>query len=243
MTRAFAAVFVVALAASAAGTPPATITAFSGAAPGEPRPPWRALLVPRVKAPEFAFVADGEATVLRVRAVAAAGSLAHALDADPAQRPRLAWRWKVDRVVEKADLSRREGDDFAARVYVFFDMPVAELTLAQRARMELSRLVHGIDLPAAALCYVWDNRNPVGTSAWNPYSDQVRMIVVQSGAGRVGQWAAQARDVEADFRAAFGWPAAYPVPRLTGIALGADTDQTGESATAWFGDVRLEARP
>jgi hypothetical protein len=32
------------------------------------------------------------------------------------------------------------------------------------------------------------------------------------------------------------------VPRVTGIAIGNDTDQTGESATAWFGDFRLEAR-
>jgi hypothetical protein len=32
------------------------------------------------------------------------------------------------------------------------------------------------------------------------------------------------------------------VPRVTGIAVGNDTDQTGETVTAWFGDFRLEAR-
>ena len=42
-----------------------------------------------------------------------------------------------------------------------------------------------------------------------------------------------------DYRAAFG---PGPVPRVTGVAASSDTDQTLGSATAWFGDFRLEAR-
>jgi hypothetical protein len=46
--------------------------------------------------------------------------------------------------------------------------------------------------------------------------------------------------VAADFRAAFG--ADVALPPVSGIALGNDTDQTGEAVTAWFGDARFEAR-
>jgi len=61
------------------------------------------------------------------------------------------------------------------------------------------------------------------------------MIVLESGAARVSQWVHETRDVAADFRKAFGFPQG-PVPRITGIGASADTDQTGESVTAWFGD-------
>ena len=49
---------------------------------------------------------------------------------------------------------------------------------------------------------------------------------------------AEARDVAEDFRAAFGAAA----PAITGVAVSADTDQTQEKVTAWFGDLRLEPR-
>lgn len=196
------------------------------------------MTLPRVPPGEALLVADAAGAVLQVRAVAAAGSVAHALDADAAETPRLAWRWKIDRVVRGADMGRKEGDDYAARVYVTFDLPLGELPFAVRSRIRLARLLFGAELPTAALCYVWDNRHPEGHAAWNAYSDQVRMVVVRSGEARAGQWIAESRDIAADFRAAFGRPVGA-LPRISGVALSADTDQTGESVTAWFGDVTL----
>jgi hypothetical protein len=186
------------------------------------------------------LVADGGVTVLRSRAAAAGGTVAFALDASPAERPILSWRWKVDRVVAGANLSLKSGDDFAARVYVFFDLPVGELPASERVKAFLARAVWGESLPTAAICYVWDNRHPAGTSAWNPYTERVRTVVLRSGGP--GTWAEESRDLDADFRAAFGqqWP--KPTPRITGIAIGNDTDQTGETVTAWFGDFALGTR-
>ena len=82
-----------------------------------------------------------------------------------------------------------------------------------------------------------------GTTAWSPYTNRIRMVVVESGSARAGQWVEEARDLEADFRAAFGEQWGKPMPAVTGIAAGNDTDQTGESAIAWFGDFRLEPPP
>ena len=71
-----------------------------------------------------------------------------------------------------ADLARKSGDDFAARVYVFFDVPRDELPFGTRFKLKMLEILYGERLPTAAICYVWDNRHPVGTSRWNPYSDQ-----------------------------------------------------------------------
>jgi len=224
--------------AGLAAEPPA-VAAFSAQSPGSALPaPWRVLVPPRAKAASFALAGDAGVTVLRVHSEAAAGTAAHALRVDPAGRPTLAWRWKVDRVVDSADLAVKGGDDFAARVYVFFAVPAAELPLADRIRLAIARLVYGQALPGAAICYVWDNRHPVGASSWSPYTDRVRTVVLESGPARVGQWVDERRDLVADYRAAFG--ARAPLHDISGIAAGNDTDQTRESATAWFGDFRIE---
>ena len=214
---------------------------FSIMAAGELKMPWREMTLPGIKAARFTLVAEDWITVLRTHAEAAAGTAALAVEVDPHVTPMLSWRWKVDRVLERADMERKAGDDFAARVYVFFDLPLEELTFTQRMRIEVARLIYGREVPSAAICYVWDNRHPVGTIQPNPYSERVRMIVVESGASRAGQWTDARRNIEEDYRRAFETPAGKPVPRVSGIAVGADTDQTGESVSAWFGDLRLGA--
>ena len=161
--------------------------AFSALAPGTALPgPWRVLVPPRAKPPGIALVADGGVTVLRVRSQAAAGTAALPL-ADAPANATLAWRWKVDRVVASADLATKAGDDFAARVYVFFDVPADELSLGARVKLAIARLLYGEALPSTALCYVWDNRHPAGTAAWSAYTDRVRVVVLESGAARAGQ--------------------------------------------------------
>lgn len=237
------AVFLAVLLALAQASPPAADPApFSAMKPGAALPAgWLPLALPKIPAPAFALEADDGVTVLRSRAAAAAGTVAFALAHDVAARPVLRWRWKVDRVVARANLAERSGDDFAARLYVFFDVPLGTLPLAQRLKIFVARQLHGTAVPTAAICYVWDNTHPPGTSGWNPYTDRVRTVVLRSGGA--GAWADESRDLEADFREAFGAAWTGPVPRVTGIALGNDTDQTGETATAWFGDLRLGRRP
>jgi hypothetical protein len=222
---------------------PAVIAPFSGTEPGHALPAgWSLQLLPGKKAPEFTLVSEEGVTVLRVHSREAAGSAVHRLRADPRAQARLAWRWKVDHALAKAHFGLKEGDDFAARVYVSFDVPEASLPLTTRAKLKLAKLIYGADIPTAAICYVWDNRQPIGTSGWNPFSDRLRMVVLESGNARAGQWIAESRDVEADFRAAFGSSWKGPVPAITGVAVSADTDQTRETVNAWFGDLRLEER-
>ncbi|HUP30210.1 MAG TPA: DUF3047 domain-containing protein [Usitatibacter sp.] len=225
--------------AAAAAVMTSPIAPFSAAAPGAKLPEgWRSVGLRHVARAEPALVKDSDTTVLQLRAAAAVGSAVWRLDADPAITPILSWRWKVDRVVRDADLALKEGDDYAARVYVTFDVPLAELPFSTRARIVIARVLFGSELPSAALCYVWDNRHPIGTSAWNPYSDRVRMVVLRNGAAHVGEWVGEQRDVAEDFRAAFGGS----LPRVSGVAVSVDTDQTGDTVTAWFGDLALGPR-
>ncbi len=213
---------------------------FSSLAPGAALPAWLESVTfgGNAKPNQFALVADGGRTVLQVRSDASASGLARKLRVDPGTQPLLAWRWKASRLVEKGRLDAKEGDDFALRLYVTFDLDPATLPFGDRMKLSLARGIWGDHLPIAALCYVWDAVAAPGTIAPNAYTDRVRMVVVDSGPAQLGRWVARERDVAADFRAAFGQPA----PAVTSVIVSADTDNTGERAESWFGDVAFNAR-
>jgi hypothetical protein len=187
----------------------------------------------------YALVRDGGAVVVRADADASASGLVYRLDAPLAPRPRLAWRWKVADVVAGGDPRRKDGDDYAARVYVTFRYDPGRVSALERAKYGLAKQVNGEYPPHAGLAYVWDARLPVGTILPNAYTDRVRMIVVRSGTAEAGRWVEESRDVLEDYRRAFG----EEPPPVSGVAVMTDTDQTGARATAWYGDVRFLPAP
>ena len=59
------------------------------------------------------------------------------------------------------------------------------------------------------------------------------MIVVESGPERLNQWVSEERNVYEDYKKAFGEEPSL----ISGVAIMTDTDNTGESATAYYGDI------
>ena len=208
---------------------------FSKLSPGQAIPKdFRMVAYPQVKPNQFALVLDDGKTVLKVDSSNSAGSMAVPIALLGAQTSTtLQWRWKVDRILEKADMDDKLHDDHSARLYVFFDVPLESLSLAERTKIKLARSISGVEVPTAALIYVWDNKHRVGYTAWSPFTRQLRKVVLQSGPGAIGQWRQESRDVAADFKEAFGFDA----PAILGISVGNDTDNTDDRVTAWFGDV------
>lgn len=222
-------------------TADAGIEAFSrGVAGSHPAPPWRGTQLPKVpRETRYRLVEDGGVVVLEADANASMSGLVHPLSTDPRSTPILEWRWKVSGVPAQANFGTKQGDDFAARVYVLFDYDTAKLPLLTRLKLKLARALYGEAVPAAGLCYVWDARAPVGTTAWSPYTDRLRVIVVESGTSDAGRWKSVRRNVVEDYRAAFG----EDPPALSGVAIATDTDNTGSRLTAWYGDLELLSAP
>jgi hypothetical protein len=188
---------------------------------------------------QYSLVRESDGVVVHAHAEASASGLSHALHLDPKAYPILRWRWKIDRVVEHGEITRKHGDDYAARVYVTFDLDASRASLGERMRHRAGRLLFGDKLPGSGLCYVWDNRSATQTIVPNAYTPAVRMFVVESGNQQAHRWIEEERNVVDDYRRAFG---ADP-PLLSGVAIMTDTDDTGEIADAWYGDVRLDAEP
>lgn len=211
---------------------------FPAGAEGLPEP-WRLQQIDERIAPtQYALKTwDGVAAVEAV-AERSMALLGRPLDVDLAATPHLCWLWRVDAPLATADMTTKAGDDYAARVYVSFKVEPGALGVGTRAKLALARSIYGDQVPDAALNYVWDNRQPVGTFMPNAYTDRTRMIVLRSGAGDAGGWVMERRDVAEDFERAFG---ALPA-QLSGIALASDTDNTGESARTGFAEFRFVSR-
>ena len=180
---------------------------------------------------------DGVPAV-EAHAVASMALLVRPVEIDLSKTPVLCWRWRIEAPLVSADMTRKAGDDFAARVYLSFDVPPEALGLGTRLALKLARSVRGSQVPDAAVNYVWDNRQPVGTWQSNVYTERARMLVLRSGPTDAGRWVDERRDLAADFARAFG----HAPRRVTGLAIAVDTDNTGEEARAGFADFRFVER-
>lgn len=177
---------------------------------------------------------DGEQVVEATTDNSASGLIAR-VSVEPGDSLILRWRWKVSNVFEKGDARKKAGDDYPARIYVAFEFEPDKAGFFERAKRKAVSVVFGEELPGNALNYVWANELPVGEMVANPFTDTTMMIAVNSGADKAGEWVTVERDIVADYKEAFG----SKPPKLVGVAIMSDSDNTGESATAWYGDVSL----
>jgi len=211
------------------------LTPFSALTPGSDTGAWKPMQLRGRRPASYEIVDGGSAPTLRVSADSAASALVHRLEPAVTAPVQLAWRWRIDSHINASDIMTKAGDDFPARVYVTFGRDVRELPFSTRAKMRLAKLLYGQDVPAAALCYVWARDVPEGTIVPNAYSDTVMMVVARSGGETPSDWQQERRNLQADYRAAFGTDA----PPVTSVIVAADTDDTGESVLTWFGDFEL----
>ncbi len=212
------------------------VTPFStGKPPGLPAG-WAPAQISASKTPTaYGLVVDQGTVVLHARAEAAASGLGHKVAFDLRSAPILEWRWKVSNLVDGADNSDPTKEDSPSRIVLQFDGTKSRLPLKDRAYFVLGKQLSGQEPAYATLMYVWANRAPVGTVIPNPRTTRVQMIVASSGASGVGSWQTIRRNVVEDFRRAFG----EDPGTLTAVGVLTDTDNTGGSAEAWYGDLQF----
>jgi hypothetical protein len=142
---------------------------------------------------------------------------------NPRQFPILSWRWRVAALPKGADISKKNADDAAARLFV---------TFSNEDPRSKSR--------GRALVYVWDSKYPVGTIVASPFfPGSEKAIVLESGPARIGKWVPERVNVVNDYRRAFGGTP----PAVESIVCATDSDQTRRATTADFDDLQVTAHP
>lgn len=148
-----------------------------------------------------------------------ASGLYREIRVDLHRTPWLNWSWRVDRVLKGVDERTQSGDDYPARVYV---------VVSGGAAFWKTR----------SLIYVWSSHQPVGATWNNAFTGNARVMALRSGIQDAGRWVSEKRNIRTDFRQLFG----EDLDAIDAVALMTDTDNSGQAATAWYGDIEFTAR-
>jgi hypothetical protein len=195
--------------------------------------PW--ILHPAKRKTKYSRHLEGGSTVVVANATSSASGLMHRLDATVSASTTLSWRWKVEDLIATADLNDRHSSDSPVRIVLAFDGDKRRLSGKEQAFFERVKLFSGQEMPYATLMYVWENRRPLEDVITNGHTSRVKKIVTSSGVNSLKKWSSFQRKVSKDFERAFG----EKPGKLMGIALLTDTDNTGETATGYYADIKL----
>ena len=197
---------------------------------------WEIQLFPKVsKASDYSIEKRDNASFLEAESAASASGLRWKGEFDPYEFPVLRWRWKVSRVYDLGDASKKSGDDYPARLYVVFKYDPKDPSIRKSLKYIIARLFYKKYPPHSSLNYIWGNKERDRKAIPNAYTKRNMMIPVQSGSSLVGQWVTNEANIIQDYRKAFG----TDPPRTAGIAVMNDSDNTGESSISYFDYIEV----
>ena len=163
----------------------------------------------------YSLVMENGRTVLKAESHNAASGILKKVDLEPVKYPVIRWSWKVAHTLNREDVTKKSGDDFAARVYVVFPSIFFWKT--------------------RAINYVWSKKLSRNSAVPSPYTGNAVILAVESGEEKAGVWVSEERNIREDFKRLFG----EEPPRIGAVAVMTYTDDTGGDVTAWYGDITL----
>lgn len=162
---------------------------------------------------------DNILSFVQAKSDASASALYYKVSLDPQKAPIISWRWRVEKFPEKTkpeNIESQDEHDFAARVYVIF--PTFFVTNSK------------------VLEYIWAKDLPAGTRGTSPYSRHIKLMVLETGPAKKGEWRTEERDIIADYIKAFGEP---PNKDVGAVSFMTNAEHTGTSAEAMYDDIKL----
>jgi hypothetical protein len=197
---------------------------------------WSPLYFPNVdRHTQYSVVTKGSESYLRAESHASASALIFATDINVYDYPILRWRWKVDNVYRKGDAHFKAGDDYPMRIYIVFKEDPDKTGQLEIIENSIHRLISGEDLPHSSLDYVWASREQPENIITSPYTDKVKMILIEKGAMKLGQWLEEEVNIVKDYELAFH----QKPPKIAKLALMNDSDNTGETAVSCIDWIEL----
>lgn len=170
---------------------------------------------------------DGQ-RVLKATSEQSASGLVKAFKVDLKKTPYLNWSWRIENTLPRLNEKTRQGDDYAARIYI-----------VKSGGWQI--------WDTLAINYVWSSNQPSG-SRWNNAfaGSKAKMLAVRGKQDPPKQWAHEKRNVYQDLIDLFGDKgspqaneAAYRF--IDAIAIMTDTDNSRLQATAYYGDIVFSA--
>ncbi len=149
--------------------------------------------------------------------------------------PLAEWRWKVPKLIEGADNTVPAHADAPARIVFTFEGGRDRLPDDEKLNYDLAKALTGNPLPYATLMYIWEPDRAEGEILTHHNSSRVKMVVAANARRDLTAWHEARVNVLADYRRAFG----EDPPRVKTVGIMSDSDNTGSSVEAFYGDIRF----
>lgn len=172
---------------------------------------------------EYQIVNDNgerKSRVLKAKSKGSASGLFIEKRIDLEKTPYLHWSWKTEKLYSDLDESKKQGDDFVARIYIVLDGGL-------------------FFWKTRALNYVWSSSFRKGQAWPNPFTANATMFAVESGDKNLGKWLHYSRNVGEDLNKLMNKEVRY----IDGVALMTDSDNAGQQATTYYGDIYFSPTP
>jgi len=194
---------------------------------------WRDLHYRGVRPTDYSLVKLEGVWVMKAESQSSASGFITRLEINPRDFPIIKWRWRVETLIDKSDLTTKAGDDHPARIYVGFEYDRRGYNWREKIFYWILRVFYGRDYPSRAINYIWASHDPVGSIQPNPFTRWVQTVVVQSGNEHLGQWIEVERNVYEDYWEIFR----QEPPTISGIGMMTDSDGSKEHTVAYYGDI------
>lgn len=137
---------------------------------------------------------------------------------DPRLYPEIEFRIRVDEIPFGTNVTIKNKDDAAFRLFVLFDKG------------------GNIISPPQTIGYVWDSTLKEGDTGQAPRFSKVRYITIASDSDGLGDWKEFRRNLLEDYKMLFG---SEEIPKLAAIGLKCDSNHSHASASSAIQWIRL----
>ena len=164
---------------------------------------------------QYQIISIDKLVALQAKSTAAASSLYKEIRIDLHKTPYLNWSWRIDKKLAINNEQSKQGDDFAARIYLISENK-------------------WFFWKSKAINYVWTNNTAKNTVWPNPFAGKnVMMLAVRSSDDPTKQWHTEKRNVLNDLKNIFGEDIRY----IDAIAIMSDTDNSSGSALSYYANL------
>ncbi len=197
------------------------------------------LMGPTKRAQARWTVSDGQPAVM-LHSKGALTFLEKQVDIDLQQFPVVSWKWKVENVLEGIDERTLAGDDHPIRLFFVFETDVSKQSIWLRLKRFLYLdHFHGHAMGGRLTEYLWSSHLPAGEILPDPGKPWQKLMVVEGGPEKLGQWLSYRRNLRDDFISLYG----EEPRRLIFIGILNDTDASGLEAFSYIADLLFHRRP
>jgi hypothetical protein len=177
------------------------------------------------KLTSYTPVEDGNNVYIKAESEASGAPIYKIAKFNPQDYPYISWRWKADNILEKGNAYTKKGNDFSVSLGIIFDYDPHRASFIKHVKYSLIKLFYGAYPPDYVILYVWGNgvHEKKGDIISNPYSETVKMFVLENGNSNLNKWRVEERNILEDFKEAFG---TYPKQKVGGIGIHTDSDNT-----------------